>query len=137
MHELSICQGLIGQVERIALEYNARTVDKIVVRIGPLSGVEIPLLRQAYTLARAGTLAENAELIAEPQPIRVVCETCGAETGAQMNRLLCGACGDYRTRLLSGDELILASVELNADASGRLQDAGKGLLQGSRIARER
>jgi hydrogenase nickel incorporation protein HypA/HybF len=123
MHELSVCQSLIAQVERIASAHNARTVDKIVVRLGPLSGVEIPLLRQAYTLARAGTIAENAELVTEIQPIRVACRTCGAETNASVNRLLCGACGDYHTRLLSGDEMILASVELNVDAGERLRDA--------------
>jgi hydrogenase nickel incorporation protein HypA/HybF len=122
MHELSVCQSLIAQVERIASAHNARTVDKIVVRLGPLSGVEIPLLRQAYTLARAGTIAENAELVTEIQPIRVACRTCGAETNASVNRLLCGACGDYHTRLLSGDEMILASVELNVDAGERLRD---------------
>ena len=123
MHELSVCQSFIAQVERIASAHNARTVDKIVVRLGPLSGVEISLLRQAYTLARAGTIAENAELVTESQPIRVVCRTCGVETNASVNRLLCGACGDYHTRLLSGDEMILASVELNVDADDRLQDA--------------
>lgn len=123
MHELSVCQSLIVQVERIALAHNAHTVDKIVVRIGPLSGVEIPLLRQAYTLACAGTVAEDAELVTEIQPIRVVCESCGAETNASVNRLLCGACGDYRTRLLSGDEMILASVELNVGTSEQLRDA--------------
>jgi hydrogenase nickel incorporation protein HypA/HybF len=123
MHELSICQGLIGQVERIAVEHNAYAVDKIVVRIGPLSGVEISLLHQAYVLARAGTLAENAQLVTEPQPVRVVCETCGAETTAKVNRLLCGVCSDYRTRLVSGDEMILATVELNLDANEMIQDA--------------
>ena len=43
---------------------------------------------------------------------------------ATVNRLLCGACGDYHTRLLSGDEMILASVELNVDAAEQLRDAG-------------
>lgn len=123
MHELSICQGLIGQVESIALQHNAYAVDKIVVRIGPLSGVEIPLLHQAYTLARAGTVAANAQLVTEPQPVRVACETCGAETTAQVNRLLCGVCSDYRTRLVSGDEMILARVELNLDTNAMIQDA--------------
>ena len=124
MHELSVCQSLINQVERIASAHNADTVDKIVIHLGPLSGVEIPLLLQAYTLACVGTVAENAELVTEVRPIRVACETCGAETNASVNRLLCGACGDYRTRLLSGDELILASVELNVDASKQLRNTG-------------
>jgi hydrogenase nickel incorporation protein HypA/HybF len=49
----------------------------------------------------------------------VSCQTCGAESAALPNRLVCGACGDWRTTLLSGDELILESVELEfaADAA--------------------
>ena len=31
---------------------------------------------------------------------------------ATANRLVCGSCGDYRTQLVSGDELLLASLEL-------------------------
>jgi Zn finger protein HypA/HybF involved in hydrogenase expression len=30
----------------------------------------------------------------------------------QPNRLLCASCGDFRTRIISGDELILQRVEL-------------------------
>jgi hydrogenase nickel incorporation protein HypA/HybF len=29
--------------------------------------------------------------------------------------LLCGTCGDYHTRLLSGDEMLLASLELTSE----------------------
>jgi hydrogenase nickel incorporation protein HypA/HybF len=115
MHELAVCQGLISQVTRIAADHDARAVERIVVRIGPLSGVEAPLLQQAYTLARAGTVAEQAELVTESLPIRVHCSRCGADTDASVNRLVCGACGDWRTQLLSGDEMILASVELVTD----------------------
>ena len=112
MHELSICQGLIDQVERIAVEHEAYAVDKIVVRIGPLSGVVPELLEQAFTIARAGTIAEAAELVIENLPVRIRCTRCGSEGETPPNRLLCAECGDFRTRLLSGDELLLASVEL-------------------------
>jgi hydrogenase nickel incorporation protein HypA/HybF len=57
-------------------------------------------------------LAAEAELQLETLPVRVVCEQCGAESAASVNRLLCGQCGDYHTRVVSGDELLLASVEL-------------------------
>ena len=117
MHELAVCQGLISQVTRIATERRAQSVERIVVRIGPLSGVESSLLQQAYTLARAGTIAEAAELVTEIQPVRVSCERCGAETEAVVNRLVCGQCGDWHTRLLSGDEMILASIELSVSSA--------------------
>ena len=112
MHELSVCQALIGQVESVARERGASVVRSVLVRVGPLSGIEAPLLEQAYPLASAGTVAEASRLIIEAAPIRVKCETCGAESEAAPNRLLCGQCGDYHTKLLSGDEMMLMSVEL-------------------------
>ena len=115
MHELSVCQGMLSQVSTIAAEHAARTVSSITVRIGPLSGVEPALLAQAFPIASAGTVASGAELHIETLPVRVYCETCDEETDAAVNRLLCGSCGDYHTRLISGDELLLASVELDAE----------------------
>jgi hydrogenase nickel incorporation protein HypA/HybF len=112
MHELSVCQAMLTQVTRLAREQRAITVHKIVLRVGPLAGVEPGLLQQAFPLASAGTPAASAELVIEELPLRVHCETCGAESAALPNRLVCGACGDWHTRLLSGDEMVLASVEL-------------------------
>ncbi|RKT43943.1 hydrogenase maturation nickel metallochaperone HypA [Thiocapsa rosea] len=112
MHELSICQALLDQVERIAVEHGASAVERILLRVGPLSGVEGSLLRHAFPLAAAGTVAENAELVIETAQVRVACSDCGAETEATPNRLLCGDCGSYKTRLVSGDELLLANLEL-------------------------
>jgi hydrogenase nickel incorporation protein HypA/HybF len=112
VHELAVCQGLLRQVMDIARQEQARTVTRILVRIGPLSGIEPRLLASAFPIASAGTPAAGASLVLETLPVRVRCEQCGAESDALPNRLLCGQCGDYHTRLLSGDELLLASVEL-------------------------
>lgn len=113
MHELSVCQALIRQVQDIAREYRAVAVTSVKLQIGPLSGVEPDLLKQAFPLASAGSVAQTAQSVIEKLPIRVRCESCGAETAAEPNKLVCGTCGDWRTRLLSGDEMLLASVELN------------------------
>lgn len=112
MHELSVCLSLLDQVQSIARDHGATRVERIFLHIGPLSGVEGELLRNAYPLAAAGTLAEGAVLDIEPAPIRVYCTQCGAESDATPNRLLCAACGSHHTRLVSGDELLLARVEL-------------------------
>lgn len=112
MHELSVCLALMEQVDRIAREHHARRVDRIVLRVGPLSGVEVPLLERAWPLASVGTGAADAELVIEAAPVRVQCSQCGVESDAQPNRLLCAGCGDYRTRLVSGDEMLLENLEL-------------------------
>jgi len=112
VHELSLCEDLMQQVLAIADEHAAVRVASITLRLGPLSGVEPELLKNAFTISRAGTVAEEAELVMESQPVRVRCRQCGAESDATANNLLCRACGAYETLLLSGDELILARVEL-------------------------
>lgn len=112
MHELAICQSLMDQVENIAFERNAQGVTSIVLAMGPLSGVEAQLLKNAYPIASAGTVAEHAELIIEILPVRVKCTQCGSESDVLPNKLVCKQCGDWRTTLISGDELMLMRVEL-------------------------
>lgn len=110
MHELAICQALIDQVTDLAREQKASAVSDIYVRVGPLSGVEAPLMQNAFPIAAAGTVADEANLHLEAAPIRVRCEECGEESEARMNNLVCAACGEWRTTLISGDELILQRV---------------------------
>ena len=117
MHELAICQSLMEQVESIALEHNAKSISSVVIGIGPLSGVEAQLLQYAYPVASAGTMAEHAELIIEHLPVRVKCSLCGSESDALPNKLICKQCGDWRTSLISGDEMMLMRVELEKAAS--------------------
>jgi len=113
MHELSICLALLDQVQSVAREHSATRVERIVLRIGPLSGVEAPLLENAYPLAAAGTIAENAQLNIEVAPVVIRCRDCSAESEVAPNRLICGSCGGFRTNLVSGDELLLAHLELS------------------------
>jgi len=100
----------------IAKAHNAVKVVRIIVRIGPLSGTEPKLLENAFSISCAGTLAEEAEFLTEAMPVRVFCNGCGSESETAINQLICKSCGGHETKLLSGDELILARVELeNAD----------------------
>jgi hydrogenase nickel incorporation protein HypA/HybF len=115
MHELSVCQALIEQVERVARQNDARTVISIVITVGPLSGVEPQLLEHAYPLAAAGTVAEHASLVIETVPVRVRCRSCAAETDVVPNRLVCGACGDWQVDVTGGEELTLRRVEIETD----------------------
>lgn len=112
MHELSVCQAMLEQVKVIARQHAARLVTRIKVHIGPLSGDESYLLKQAVSIASAGSVAACAELMLEDRPVQVHCEHCGAAARAEVGRLFCGRCGAYHTRLGAGNELLLASAEL-------------------------
>jgi hydrogenase nickel incorporation protein HypA/HybF len=110
MHELAICQALIDQVTLVARAEKATSVSEVFVSVGPLSGVEQPLMRNAFPVAAAGTVASDATLHLEDTPIRVFCDECGEESEVPANKLVCMHCGDWRTQLLSGDELMLRRV---------------------------
>jgi hydrogenase nickel incorporation protein HypA/HybF len=128
MHELAVCQALIDQVETIAGQHHARQVNEIFVEIGPLSGVEPALLEQAFDIASAGTVADGAKLVIRTLPVRVSCRQCGAITTALPSRLVCGVCNDWQTQLVSGDEMLLASLEFTRDDDD--ETCSRGIAQG-------
>lgn len=112
MHELSVCQGLLRQVGQIAADRGASAVERIVLQVGGLSGVEPPLLERAFEVARAGTVAGQAELEIRTGPVVVRCPDCGGHSAVPPNRLLCSYCGEWRVQVEEGEELTLLSVEL-------------------------
>ncbi|MCP5419297.1 MAG: hydrogenase maturation nickel metallochaperone HypA [Gammaproteobacteria bacterium] len=112
MHELAVCESLLREAEKIARTHGARAVSRLRLAIGPLAGIESALLEQAFSIARAGTVAAEAALDIDWLPLRVRCRSCGAESTATPNRLICGQCGDWHTELMSGDEMLLTSLEL-------------------------
>jgi hydrogenase nickel incorporation protein HypA/HybF len=114
VHELSICQALLAQVAKIATDHGSSEVAGIIVEIGPLAGVEPVLLERAFAFAREGSCAAAAVLSIETTGVIVSCLSCGAQSRTAPNRLLCSACGGYRTRIVAGDELRLRRVELRA-----------------------
>lgn len=112
MHELAVSLALIEEAERVAREHGAQHIAHLRVLVGPLSGVDGEQLARAYAVARAGTLTAEATLEWTAAPVLVRCEQCGATSEVIAQRLLCGSCGDWRTRIVSGAELTLQSVEL-------------------------
>jgi hydrogenase nickel incorporation protein HypA/HybF len=122
LHELAICESILGQALAVAASHGAREIGKITLRIGPLAGVEPDLLRLAFPLVAAGTRCEEAELAIETIEVSVACRVCGAVSNVRPNRLLCAGCGGWRVALLSGDEMLLDSIELREPRRQELAD---------------
>jgi len=112
VHELAIAQALVEQAEDVVRSHQAQRATSLTLSIGPLSGVVPELLANAFPLVAAGTLVADATLEFSTTPIVVRCQSCQAETTARINHLVCGACGDWHTRIISGDDLLLQSIEL-------------------------
>jgi hydrogenase nickel incorporation protein HypA/HybF len=111
VHELAVCQALLTQVAKLANSRGAEAVERITIEVGPLSGTDPDLLREAFLIMRAGRVA-GAALVVVRGRVRIVCLQCAAQSETRPNRLVCASCGGWRTRVMEGEELRLRRVEM-------------------------
>lgn len=62
MHEFSIVQALLDQIEHLAHEHSAQKVTRVEVAIGRFSGVEIELFQRAFETFKETPLCHEAVL---------------------------------------------------------------------------
>jgi hydrogenase nickel incorporation protein HypA/HybF len=113
VHEFSIVQALMDRVEHEARAHNATRVQRVCVKIGDLSGVELDLLTTAYLTSRGQTLCAHAPL--EVAAIRPDwrCRLCGAPV-PHGGLPRCRSCGGP-AKLVAGDEILLERIELEVE----------------------
>ena len=110
MHEYSIVQALMQRVELEAAARHAIAVQRVIVRIGELSGVETELLHTAYMTFRERTICKDAALDIAAVPARWLCRECG-EPVERPGPLRCQTCGGP-AELTQGDEIVLERIEM-------------------------
>jgi hydrogenase nickel incorporation protein HypA/HybF len=115
MHELSIAQALVEQVEKVVSAEGALRANKVVIAVGALSGADPDAIQGAFPLVAEGTAAAGATLVVEAVEARLRCLACGRESAADRYFVGCGACGARDVELISGRELYLRSVELEVE----------------------
>ena len=85
----------------------------VTLRVGALSGVEVPALRFAFPEAAAGTLLEGAALLVEAVPAVAWCPSCCAERLLpSIQRIRCPVCRTPTPRIVRGRELEILAVEV-------------------------
>ena len=109
MHELSLCQAILDKVQRHS---DGRPVTQVNVRIGHLRQVVPDALQFSWEMLTTSTELSDTELLIELVPARVECTACGAETKLDLPILMCGTCGSFDVRLLSGEEFLVVSMEV-------------------------
>jgi hydrogenase nickel incorporation protein HypA/HybF len=109
MHELSIAESVLRIVDGHA---RGRQVTKVTLRVGHLRQVVPSALDFAFELVAQGTVAEGAALEIEEVPLRGVCRACEADTEQAGFPLRCGRCGGFDIEVVSGEELLVDSLEV-------------------------
>ncbi len=109
MHELSIAGSVVEIASRQA---NGRRVTKVRMKVGHLRQVVPSALAFSFELVAEGTPAEGAELEMEEVPATGRCRACAEESRFGGFPLQCDSCGGFDLEILSGEELLVESLEL-------------------------
>jgi hydrogenase nickel incorporation protein HypA/HybF len=111
MHELSLCQAIVGVVKPHA---DGRHVDTVRVRIGALRQVVPESLSFCWSLLREHADMPDAELECEFITAQVRCCSCGRDsTITSQWSLLCPCCESADVEVLCGDEFLVTSLDVS------------------------
>ena len=111
MHELGLCEAIVGAVEKRAGD---REVTRVKVHVGRLHHVHPEAFEQSFAMAAAGGVAGDAQAELVLLPVRSRCTSCGVVSEGEEIPLACEACGGVNVELVGGDELLLESIEYRA-----------------------
>ena len=113
MHEISICESILGVLKDQAREQKFDRVSRVCVEIGPLSGVEIEALKFGFDVVMRGSIAEDAILDIIETPAKAWCHSCGKDFVIAERYDPCPECGSYQLQVTSGEEMRIKQLEVN------------------------
>lgn len=112
MHELGIAQAALQHVLAQAKGAGAKSVGRIVLRIGELSGVDPDSLRFAFEAILPTSAVAGAQLEIEAVPAVARCHNCHLEYSPGPTALFeCPHCRALGADILHGRELDLVRID--------------------------
>lgn len=119
MHELSIMQSLVEQLDAIAHQHHADRIARFTIEVGELSNIVPEILVNAFALIKAETpLLAHTLMEVRQIPIILSCNACGRKFSPEMLKFRCDECGSVDVQMLQGEELLLRDVELEIESEG-------------------
>ena len=115
MHEMSIVAALLERVENELCAHPRGRVRAVRVRVGCLRQVEPGTLQFCFDAAVMGTSLADSHLQIEVVEARARCMECEHEFAVEDNWFECPRCHSLNGRLLTGNELLLTGIEIEAE----------------------
>ncbi len=113
MHEMALCNSLIGVIEDQAKVHAYSRVRTVYLEIGTWACVEPEALRFTFDLVARGTLAEGAALeITETRP-EAWCPSCRHAVPMTQRFDPCPDCGGHDLQLSGGGDLRIKQLEVD------------------------
>ena len=113
MHEMTyivpICRTAIEQAQM----NKAKSVTALTVEIGEMAAIVPSIFLSYFEEASKGSILEGAQLKLNYIPVIASCLTCGEDYNPdRQNDYRCPNCGNKRSEIIRGREVILKSIEI-------------------------
>ncbi len=112
MHEMSLCEGILGVLQQQADQQNYQRVKTVFLEIGALAGVEIDALRFSFDVVMHGTLADQAQLQIFQVAGKAWCLACGQPVEVQQLYDACPECGNFQLQISDGQQMRIKELEV-------------------------
>jgi len=109
MHEFTIVQSMLDMCKKHS---KGKKVDKVVVDIGKMSGIEPHFLKESFDTFKENTVCDEAVLDMNIIDITIVCDDCKAESKIENYDFFCPKCHSGNTKVLTGQEMHIQYLEL-------------------------
>jgi hydrogenase nickel incorporation protein HypA/HybF len=114
MHEASIAISLIETVSDLCQQKGYNSIESVRLKVGKAAGIHPDALLFAFDVAKADTIAKQAELIIEYVLLGGFCCDCGLEFDSEERYIYaCPACKSNAIKITRGDELQIIDMEVN------------------------
>ena len=114
MHEASIAISLIETITDICHKEGYNSIDTVRLRVGRAAGILPDALLFAFDIAKAGTIADKAELCIDYIALGGVCRDCGAQFETEERYIYsCPVCKSGSIKITRGDEMQIVDMEVN------------------------
>jgi len=112
VHELSVSSAIVDTAVKHAA---GRRVTLVSVRLGHLRQIVPDSMAFYFDLVARGTVCEDARLEYEVVAARLRCKPCRYEWDVTEPAFRCPVCDGARVVVLSGEELEVESIEVEAE----------------------
>lgn len=127
MHEIGITRNMFNLVLKEAEKAGAKTVSKINLVIGEMTGAVDDSVKFYFDLLSKGTIVAGAEISIKMVPPMVLCRNCNRPSKLEKKTYwTCPHCTSERMKIIAGRELIVKSIEIGADGDNDTKGHSRG-----------
>lgn len=112
MHELSIAESILEILNRSVAREELSNVRTVNMKVGEMAGVVCESLEFSFKALTSGTPLAAASLSIEHIPFRIHCSSCNTTSPSRYGFSSCPRCSGTETRVVSGMELHVVSIDL-------------------------